>query len=149
MAINQMDKYRLKANEYLKLIITVLSVLLFLFTYDICEYFYPDSDASSIKGWWYLKVDIYLFLVGVCILIASMDKQKDKDILRLQKIITSIGVGFAFSNVIDRRIFNEREFGVVDLIIIVTIVLVSQINLKRIKHQAINDAKTFYNDRTR
>ena len=138
MAINPMVKYRRKFNEYLKLIVTVLSVLLFLFTYAICEYFYPGSDSSSVVGWWYLKVDIYLFLVGVCILIASMDKQKDKNILRLQKIITSIGVGFAFSNVIDRRVFNERDFGVNDLAIIIVIVLVSQIDLIKIKNKVIN-----------
>lgn len=142
MAINPMAKCRRKANEYLKLIVTFLSVLLFLFTYAICEYFYPGSDSGSVKGWWYLKVDIYLFLVGVCVLIASMDKQKDKNILRLQKIITSIGIGFAFSNVIDRRIFNEREFGMGDLIIIVTIVLVSNVNLIKLKTQAKKFAKT-------
>ena len=142
MGTNQMVKYRQKAKEYLKLIVTSLSVLLFLFTYAICEYFYPGSDAGSVKGWWYLKVDIYLFLVGVCILIASMDKQKDKYILRLQKTITSIGVGFAFSNVIDRRIFNERDFGLGDLIIIVTIVLVSNVNLIKLKNQAKEFAKT-------
>ena len=138
MEIIHTEMYRLKV-KYLKLVVTILSVILFIAVYFICNLIYPENDPISIKGWWHLKTDLYLFLVVVWIGIASMDKQKDKDILRIQRIITSIGIGYGMANFIDRRFLHDREFGWNDLAIIVVIVLVSQINLIKIKNKAINN----------
>ena len=138
MEIIHTEMYRLKV-KYLKLVVTILSVVLFIAVYFICNLIYPENDPISIKGWWHLKTDLYLFLVVVWIGIASMDKQKDKDILRIQRIITSIGIGYGMANFIDRRFLHDREFGWNDLAIIVVIVLVSQINLIKIKNKAINN----------
>ena len=138
MEIIHTEMYHLKV-KYLKLVVTILSVVLFIAVYFICNLIYPENDPISIKGWWHLKTDLYLFLVVVWIGIASMDKQKDKDILRIQRIITSIGIGYGMANFIDRRFLHDREFGWNDLAIIVVIVLVSQINLIKIKNKAINN----------
>jgi hypothetical protein len=108
--------------------------------YSICNYFYPyDGTVEMDRLWWNLKCDLYLLLVAIWIGIASIDKCTDKSLIRINKIIISIGVGYGTANFIDRRIFHDREFGWNDLGIIVIIVLVGQINLKKIKDKAIKN----------
>jgi len=82
---------------------------------------------------------ILILLVVVWIGIANMPKCTDKNLIRINRAITSIGVGFGIANFIDRRFLHDREFGWNDLGIVIVIVLVSQIDLKKIKDQAINN----------
>ncbi len=133
-----MAVYHLKA-KYIKLVATSLSVILFISVYSICNLIYPANDPISISGWWYLKTDLYLFLVAVWIGIASMPKITDKKLARINRIITAIGIGFGTANFIDRRFFHDREFGWNDLGIIIVIALVSQIDLKKIKDKVIKN----------
>lgn len=138
MVINQTVMYLLE-NKYLKLIVSTISVVLFIAVYSICNYYYPDDGTKeSTRGWWHLKTDLYLLLVAVWIGIASMPKQTDKSILKIQNVITAIGIGYGVANFIDRRFVHDREFGLNDLGIIIVIVLVSQIDFKKIKKKAIN-----------
>ena len=70
-----------------------------------------------------------------------MPKITDKKLARINRIITAIGIGFGTANFIDRRFLQDREFGWNDLGIIIIIALVSQIDLKKIKHKAIKQFK--------
>jgi hypothetical protein len=128
--------YRLK-DKYLKLFVSTISVIFFIAVYSICEYYYPQNDKASVKGWWHLKTDLYLFLVAVWILIASMDKQTDKSIRVIQRIITAIGIGYGMANFIDRRFIHDREFGLNDLSIVLVVVFVSSIDLNKMIKKAI------------
>ncbi len=138
MVINQEAVFHLKA-KYLKLVVTSLSVVLFISVYSICNLIYPENDSLSIAGWWYLKTDLYLFLVAVWIGIGAMPKITDRKLARINRVITAIGIGFGTANFIDRRFLNDRDFGWNDLGIIVVITLVSQIDLKKIKERAIKN----------
>ena len=140
MVINQEAVFHLKA-KYIKLVVTSLSVVLFMSVYSICNVIYPENDPLSISGWWHLKTDLYLFLVTAWIGIASMPKHTDKVVFKIQRVITAIGVGYGMANFIDRRFLHDREFGFNDLGIVLVIVLVSLIDLKKIKHKAIKQFK--------
>ena len=96
---------------------------------------------ESTRGWWHLKTDLYLLLVAVWIGIASMPKQTDKGILKIQKIITAIGGGYGLANFIDSRFIHDREFGLNELSIVLVIVFISMINLSKINKQAKQYAK--------
>jgi len=129
-------------NKYLKLIISTISVVFFIAVYGICNYYYPDDGTKeSTRGWWHLKTDLYLLLVAVWIGIASMPRQTDKGILKIQNIITAIGVGYGVANFIDRRFVHDREFGLNDFSIVLVIVFISMIDLNKIKKKAEKHAK--------
>lgn len=125
-------------SKYLKPIFIALSIVYFISVYSVCNYLYPDNDPMSIGGWWNMKCDSYLLLVVVWIGIANMPKCTDKGLIRINRVITAIGIGFGMANFIDRRFLHDREFGWNDLGIIIVIALVSQIDLKKIKNKAIN-----------
>ena len=138
MGINQMGSI-LQKNKYLKPISVAFSTVYFILVYSICNYFYPESDPMSVKGWWNLKCDSYLLLVLIWIVISSMRKTTDKNLVTFQKIMTAISIGFGLSNYIDRRFIQDREFGLNDLGIVIVIILISQINLPKIKRRALKN----------
>jgi hypothetical protein len=114
----------------------------FIAVYSICEHLYPyDGTVESDRLWWNLKCDLYLFLVAVWIFIASLPKCTDRILIRINKLINAIGIGYGMANFIDRRVFHDREFGWNDLTIVIIIVLVGQINLPKINKQAKQHAK--------
>jgi len=116
--------------------------VLFLSVYQIANYFYPLDDAESVRNWWLLKVDLYAVVVGLAIVITTFDKYKDIKLARVQSFITSVGVGFAISNFIDRRFLNDRVLDMNDLLIIMFIIAMSQIRLTKI----LNKVNRFDND---
>ena len=120
-------------SKYLKLVCISLSTVYFILVYSVCNYAYPDSDPMSVRGWWNMKCDSYLFLVVVWIGISKIPKHDIKSVFKIEKMITSIGVGYGIANFIDRKFFHDRVFGLNDLIIVIVIVLISQIDLKKIK----------------
>ena len=126
-------------SKYLKPIFIALSTVYFISVYSVCNYYYPNNDPMSIGGWWNMKCDSYLLLVIVWIGIASMPKCTDRNLIRINRVITAIGIGFGMANFIDRRFFHDREFDLKDLAIVIVIVLVSQIDLIKIKNKAINN----------
>ena len=68
-----------------------------------------------------------------------MDKQKEKGIRTIQKIITAIGIGYGMANFIDRRFLHDREFGWNDLTIVLVVVFISSLNLNKIIAKAIKN----------
>ena len=133
------EKLYHRESRYLKLVIISLTTIFFISVYSICNYFYPEINPENDRLWWNMKCDLYLFLVTVWIGIAAMPKCTDRKIARINRIITAIGIGYGIANFIDRRFLHDREFGWNDLGIVIVIVLVSQIDLKKIKDQAINN----------
>ena len=129
-------------NKYLKSIISTISVVFFMAVYSICERLYPyDGSVEMDRLWWNLKCDLYLFLVAVWIGIAALPKCTDKILIRINKVINGIGIGYGMANFIDRRFFHDREFGWNDLSIVVIIVLVGQINIPKLNKQAEQHAQ--------
>jgi hypothetical protein len=115
-----------------------MSVVFFIAVYSICNYYYPeDGTVESDRNWWHLKTDLYMLLVCIWVGIASMDKQTDKTIKIIQKIITSIGIGYGIANFIDRRFLHDRDFGMNDLSIVLVVVFISTIDLPKIIKKGI------------
>jgi hypothetical protein len=103
----------------LKITLVISAILLFVFNYDICDLFYPTDSKMDIRGWWFLKSNIYAVIVALSFLAANIGQ---KGILRF---ILSIGIGFAISNVIDKWYFDVREFTTADIYMIIVTVLIS------------------------
>lgn len=104
-----------------KFILTLLALFLFVFNYQICEYFYPYK--SQLKNWWTLKVNIYAVIMMLIFLSQSLGNKG------WLKFILYIGVGFTMSSVIDKVFFDVRVFTVSDLLMILTTLIFASINL--------------------
>lgn len=96
-----------------KNIIYVIAILLFVLNYQICDYFYYVDGVLDSKGWWSLKSNMYAVIIGL-ILYGSYMKSKG-----LNRLILSIGMGMAVSNIIDKCFFNVLEFRYNDIIMII------------------------------
>ena len=99
-----------KVELFKRLVIIILVIVFFLGNYQICNYFYPLFDDESIRNWWLLKVDIYALIIALLFILAA---QKKTDSIRLEiieKLVINVGVGFAVSNFIDRRILDTSSF---------------------------------------
>lgn len=102
-----------------KKILYSLAIILFVFNYSICDYFYYVNGVLDSKGWWGLKSNIYAVIVGLVFISSSIGT---KGVLRL---ILNIGVGFTVSNIIDKCYFNVLEFRYNDIIMIILTVCLS------------------------
>lgn len=96
-------------KQKVKIFLVIVSVILFVSNYQICEYFYP----KDVEKWWGLKSNIYAVIVGLVFASASIGV---KGALRL---VLNIGLGLAISNIIDKCYFNVLEFRYNDIIMIV------------------------------
>ena len=101
-----------------KIVIIILTIILFCFNYQICEYLYP----KDLKLWWGLKSNIYAVIVALTFYSSSIDTKG------VVKLILSIGVGLAVSNVIDKVFFNVLDFRYNDIIMIVLTIGFSTLN---------------------
>ena len=91
----------------------ILALIAFVFNADICNLFYPLNTEEHINNWWDLKCDIY----GICIALvfqASVIGEKDNRV----RLVLDICTGLALSNVIDRWLFDVREFRYGDVLMI-------------------------------
>jgi hypothetical protein len=97
----------------------ILAILLFSFSYNICNYFYYNDEIKDISKWWGLKSNIYAVIM-MLIFYASLINTKG-----VLKLILSIGVGFCVSNVIDKVFFNVLQFNYNDIIMIILTLCIS------------------------
>lgn len=91
-------------------IVLVLAMVLYLFNYTICEYFFKED----LKGWWFLKCDIHrvvIILISISFLINS------KGVL---KMILEIIIGVVFISV---KNSNPTTVTFTDVIILILTVL--------------------------
>ena len=109
----------------LRISLYVLSIVIFLFNYQICEYFYPLEDEESIRMWWHLKNHIYSIVIAISFIASSID---EKGVLRF---VLDIGVGFTVSNVVDRLYFNTTQFTKADILMILLTFLFAIIDYKK------------------
>ena len=78
--------------------------------------------VKDIKKWWGLRSIIYGFIVMIVFYASSIDTKG------VVKLILSIGVGLAVSNVIDKVFFNVLDFRYNDIIMIVLTIGFSTLN---------------------
>ncbi len=99
----------------------VIVLILFVGNYKICDYFY----STDIESWWILRTKIYSIMF---VLFWQMAIFETKGIARL---ILSIGLGFSFSDVIDRIIFNNTNFTRSDIFMILITITFANIDYVR------------------
>ena len=97
----------------------IASIILFVSSYKICDFFYYNDDIKDLKLWWDLKSNLYSTIILLVFYASSIGR---KGVLRF---ILNIGVGFAFSNVIDKVFFNVLEFNQNDIVMIILTVCFS------------------------
>jgi len=119
-------------NLYKRIGLIILIVIFFLSNYHICNYFYPLEDEASIELWWMLKIDIYVLIVTLCFILAAQKETNNTRLRLIERFITSVGIGLAISNIIDRRIYGTREYTKIDLLMVIVIILVSYYDFKRL-----------------
>jgi len=103
-----------------KYVIPIISFILFVGNYQICEYFYPNN----IKEWWHLKVDIYSIIIALLFIYSSLF------VKRWIRFLFDIFVGLTVSNVIDRIVFNVRDFKWNDILMIAITFVFAFYNLR-------------------
>lgn len=108
-------------KEILRTSLFFTSILLFVFSYDICEYFFSED----IDKWWSTKCNIYSIIIALLFVASSIDK---RGVLRF---VLDIGVGFTVSNVVDRLYFNTTQFTKADIIMIIATFLFAIIDYKK------------------
>ena len=123
-------------NLYKRIIIVTSIVFFFVGNYHICNYYYPLNTEEHIKLWWVLKMDIYALIVALCFILASLEKTTNTRINLIEKFITSLGIGLAISNVIDRHFKGIESYVVTDIMIVSCIILVSFYDFKRLSKLA-------------
>lgn len=121
---------------YKRIVIITSIVFFFVGNYHICNYYYPLNTEEHVKLWWVLKMDIYALIVALCFILASLEKTTNKKINLIEKFITSLGIGLAISNVIDRHFKGIESYVITDLMIVSCIILVSFYDFKRLSKQA-------------
>lgn len=110
-------------------LIYVSAILLFVFNYQICDYFYYVDGVLDRKGWWSLKSNIYAVIIGLVFLASHIEARGVK------RLILSVGIGFTISNVIDKCFFNVLEFRYNDIIMIIITIAFALIDfLKNYRH---------------
>ena len=104
-----------------KIVLAIVSILLFSFNYSICEFFYADN----VKLWWDLKVNIYSVIFAMVLFSYSIGKKG------WLKFVLYIGVGLAVSSMIDKIFLNVHKFTASDLLMIIGTFIFASIDLIR------------------
>jgi len=81
-------------------------------------------------------MDIYALIVALCFILASLEKTTNIRINLIEKFITSLGIGLAISNVVDRHFKGIESYAITDLMIVACIILVSFYDFKRLSKKA-------------
>ena len=135
-----------KIKEYDRVFYIALSVFFFLTNYHICYYFYPLDTIEHVRNWWHLKVDIYVLIISLCYLSLTSKGSDNKRVIFVEKFIIHFGVGFAFSNSIDRWFFDDRLFSWNSYFPLIIILIVSYYSVKKLNKTAKNEIKNLTNE---
>ena len=147
LSIQQISQSLKKSfNLYKRILIITSIVFFFVGNYHICNYYYPLDTEEHIRLWWVLKMDIYALIVVLCFILANLKKTTNIKINLIEKFITSLGIGLATSNVIDRHFYNIESYVSTDIMIVLCVFLVSFYDFKRLNklakiHNGNNDTK--------
>jgi len=77
-------------------------------------------------------MDIYALIVALCFILASLERTTNIKINLIEKFITSLGIGLAISNVIDRHFKGIESYVQTDIMIVACIFLVSFYDFRRL-----------------
>ena len=97
----------------MKSILTIVVLILFLGNKQICDLFYPGNTQDAVMGWWKLRTNIYAIIVALSFQIGLIKERNS-----LVRFVLNIGTGLAFSNVVDRWLFDVREYRKEDFLMI-------------------------------
>ena len=138
ISLTQLISQSLKKSfdTYKRIVIIIGIVFFFVGNYHICNYYYPLNTEEHIKLWWVLKMDIYALIIALCFILASLDRTTNIKINLIEKFITSLGIGLAISNVVDRHFKGIESYVTTDLMIVTCIILVSFYDFKRLSKKA-------------
>lgn len=97
----QTKNHTQKESIDMKFLIFVLSLALYSFNYQLCEYFFADN----IEAWWKLKYTIFSFIV---FLLVGAYKVQDKGIERERWSMFAVNwfIGVMAFDIIDRCFFE-------------------------------------------
>jgi len=123
-------------NLYKRILVITSIVFFFVCNYHICNYYYPLNKEEHVRLWWVLKMDIYALIVALCFILASLERTTNIRINLIEKFITSLGIGLAISNVIDRHFKGTESYVQTDIMIVLSVVLVSFYDFQRLKKLA-------------
>lgn len=99
-----------------KLILSLIALLLFVFNYEICDLFY----YNDINKWWDLKLNIYAVILAISAFIAQYDCKND-----LARFILLVFSGLCISDVIDRVFFDITTRQLNDIFSIIIVLITS------------------------
>ena len=94
----------------MKIFLSVLIVVLWLSSYQICEYFY----SNDIEAWWKLRTTLYSLIIALSFTLSNLNTKN-----RIVKFVTHLSMGLAYSDFIDRLLYDTREFRVNDIVMII------------------------------
>lgn len=100
----------------LSFLIPLLTVLLFIGNYHICEFFYKDD----ISKWWNLRTALCAINFGLALYCSKMDMRD-----RLTLFFVNVGIGFSVSDIVDRLVYDITTFTKADILMIIITVMVS------------------------
>tara|TARA_R110000803_G_scaffold79762_1_gene145486 strand:- start:181 stop:534 length:354 start_codon:yes stop_codon:yes gene_type:complete len=115
-------------TKNIKTVVYLVSVVLFISNYSICDYFYPDNTQEAIDGWWYMKSNIHAIVIALVFIASSINS------IGVLRFILDVGVGFTISNVVDRLYFNTTEFNRADIVMIAITFIIASIDYKKDKN---------------
>lgn len=117
---------------YKRVVVIISIVFFFVANYHICNYYFPLNTEEHIKLWWVLKMDIYALIVALCFVLASLERTTNIRINLIEKFITSLGIGLAISNVIDRHFEGIESYVTTDIMVVICVFLVSYYDFRRL-----------------
>jgi hypothetical protein len=108
--------------------ITILSLVLWLCSSYIADFFYPTITETDINGYWDLKKVIYAIVIGLVLYSKSFVKTN------LSNFFTIIFMGAVLEDVSDRLFFNIKVFEFNDFLTIDLTILFAFIAVYKIKY---------------
>ena len=92
-------------------LVSILVDWLFVFNGFICDVF-----SCDLLGWWTIRTNLYAVIFGLAMYLTTLKPT------RLSGFICLLGVGFAFSDVIDRVFFDCNYFTWSDIVMVLLVI---------------------------
>jgi hypothetical protein len=127
--IKESQTQKLNFNK-LKNLLIALAFILWIFSTDICNYFYPTNSEIDVIGFWETKKIIYSIIIFL--LLVFIDK--------LKNFISIIFVAYVIEDVTD-RLFGTKEFEWNDLLVL--IITLTILTIKTYKNANSNKDNIF------
>ena len=94
----------------MRIFLSILIVVVWLCSFQLCEYFY----SNNIEEWWKLRTTLYSLIIALSFTLSSLNTKN-----KIVKFVLQIAMGFAYSDFIDRLLYDTREFRANDIIMII------------------------------